>query len=229
MTVLELMIVVSIIALLSVLAVPAIKALTRSNTISSANRQLLDDFALARQRAINERSDVYVVFVPTNVVDLPRPAKGLRNSAVLTNLLTGALTRYALYAERTAGDQPGQHHPRYLTGWHTLPEGIFIPPGELARLEKITINFPTVDGNPVAVPYIGFNQRGAVITNGVENLEGAYISLARGSVMYQRDDSHEVIFFDARENPVNNAIDNYNRVRITGLTGRARLERPEIQ
>src|SRR5258705_6108044 len=64
MTVMELLIVVSIIALLSVLAMPAIRALTRSNTISSANRQLLDDVALARQRAINERSIVHIVFVP---------------------------------------------------------------------------------------------------------------------------------------------------------------------
>src|SRR3954470_24522888 len=89
MTIMELLIVISIIALLSVLAMPAIKALTRSNTISSANRQLLDDFALARQRAINERANVYVVFVPTNVLDFTRPAKGLLNSAALTNLLTG--------------------------------------------------------------------------------------------------------------------------------------------
>jgi len=52
-----------IIALLSVIALPAIRGMTRSNTMSSANRQLLDDIALARQRAINERSIVHIVFV----------------------------------------------------------------------------------------------------------------------------------------------------------------------
>jgi len=123
MTVMELLIVVAIIALLSALAVPAIRALTRSNTISSANRQILDDVALARQRAINERSIVHIVFVPP-IDEMRNNVKlqgGDRNRSVITNLWTGSQTRYALYAERSAGDQPGQHHPRYLTGWHTLP------------------------------------------------------------------------------------------------------------
>ena len=56
----------------SVLAVPAIRGFTRSNTVTSANRQLLDDFALARQWAINTRSVVHVIFVPPyDEVDFP--------------------------------------------------------------------------------------------------------------------------------------------------------------
>src|SRR5437764_2766816 len=106
-TVMELLIVISITALLSALAVPAIRALTRSNTISSANRQLLDDIALARQRAINEHSIVHVVFVPPIAeLQLIQPSTSSeRARKVLTNLWTGAQTRYALVAERTAGDQ----------------------------------------------------------------------------------------------------------------------------
>src|SRR3954471_19907253 len=77
-TVLELLVVIGIIVALSALAVPAIRGLTRSNTISSANRQLLDDFGLARQRAINERSIVHIVFVSTNVVDV-QPTGSQRN------------------------------------------------------------------------------------------------------------------------------------------------------
>jgi len=37
--------------------------------------------------------------------------------------------------------------------------------------------------------------------------------------MFQRNDIGEVTFYDARENPRGNSIDNYNRVRIDGLTG----------
>src|SRR5258706_1781270 len=92
MTVLELLVVIAIIAMLSALAVPAIRALTRSNTIASANRQLLDDIALARQRAINEHSIVHVVFVPpwTELQTVPQSPTSARARTVLTNLWTGA-------------------------------------------------------------------------------------------------------------------------------------------
>src|SRR5260221_12759946 len=66
-TIIELLVVIAIMALLAAVSVPAIRGLTRSNLISSGNRQLLDDIALARQRAINERSIVRVVFVPLDM------------------------------------------------------------------------------------------------------------------------------------------------------------------
>lgn len=233
-TVLELMVVIAIIALLSALAVPAIRGLTRSNTISSANRQLLDDIALARQRAINERSIVHIVFVPTNVANLqafpPHPSAE-RDRKVLTNLWTGAQVRYALFAERSAGDQPGQHHSRYLTGWHSLPEGVFISESTLDRLERVhDVPFPTVNGNRYDLPHIAFDLSGAIVdTNGVRRTEGQYLELARGSIMYQRDPNGGVSYYDVQENPPGNSINNYNRIRIDGLTGRAKVERPEIQ
>jgi type II secretory pathway pseudopilin PulG len=234
MTVMELLIVISIIALLSALAVPAIRALTRSNTISSANRQLLDDFALARQRAINERSVVHIVFVPTwDELNNNKPmllAGSERNKSAFTNIWAGAQIRYALYAERSAGDQPGQHHPRYLTGWHTLPEGVFIPERELNRLERMKLPFPTVEGQVYGLPHIAFNFSGAVVDqNGAVHSEGAFLELARGSILVSRDASGAVTSFDARENPPNNSVDNFNRVRVDGLTGRARVEQPQIQ
>src|SRR5438552_11850470 len=219
MTVLELLVVIAIIALLSVLSVPAIRALTRSNTISSANPQLLDDIALARQRAINEHSIVHVLFVQTNVLSMNLNTKNPQNGKVLGNLMTGGQTRYALYAERTAGDQPGQHHPRYLTGWHTLPEGVFFadrpedtPPGGLSHLEKFRAPFfPTLTGGPMDLPHIAFDDSGALVdVNGNRRPEGEYIELARGSIMFQRDGSGTVIFFDAREIPPRNSVDNYN-------------------
>ena len=233
-TIMELLIVISIIALLSALAVPAIRALTRSNTISSANRQLLDDFALARQRAINEASVVHVVFVPTwdelnnNKATLLSGSE--RNKSAFTNIWAGAQTRYALYAERSAGDQPGQHHGRYLTGWHALPEGVFIPESELNRLERMKLPFPTVDGQRYGLPHIAFDYSGSIVDqNGSRHPEGAFLALARDSVLISRDSSGAVTDFDALENPPGNSSNNFNHIRINGLTGRARVERPEIQ
>ena len=55
-----------------------------------------------------------------------------------------------------------------------------------------------------------------------------YISLARGSILSQRGPTGNLVFFDAQERPLNNSIDNYNRVLIDGLTGRAKVVRPEI-
>src|SRR5216110_3223149 len=64
-TLMELLIVISIIGLLSL---PALKGFNRSNLIASANRQLLDDLAQARQRAISDRTTVHVVFVSPEIL-----------------------------------------------------------------------------------------------------------------------------------------------------------------
>ena len=49
-----------------------------------------------------------------------------------------------------------------------------------------------------------------------------------GTLFRPRDPNTDTLYFDARESPPNNSINNYNRIRIDGLTGRTRLERPEI-
>ena len=240
-TVLELMIVISIIAVLSVLAVPAIRGFTRSNTVASASRQVVDDFALARQRAINGHSIVHVVFVPPwkstlggfELKDYKFMGSSPRNSRAMTNIWTGGQTRYALYAERTAGDQPGQHKGRYLTPWRTLPDGIFIPEWQLLALEAdpVSIPFPTSEGWTNDLPHISFDQTGGLVDARGNRKLGELLHLARGSVMFQRDPNtgYPDPLFDARENPANNSRENFNRVRIDGLTGRTKVERPEIQ
>src|SRR5262245_9827617 len=52
-TVLELLIVIGIIGLLMALSLPHLGGMRQSNIMASANRQLLDDLALARHRAIS--------------------------------------------------------------------------------------------------------------------------------------------------------------------------------
>ncbi len=51
-TIIELMVVIAIIGVLAAITLPAIRGMTKSNAIIAANRQLLDDLAYARQRAI---------------------------------------------------------------------------------------------------------------------------------------------------------------------------------
>ena len=69
-TLIELLVVISIMGLLAALAVPALKNLGKSNIQTSAARQLLDDVGRARQLAISQHTTVYMVFVPTNFVNL---------------------------------------------------------------------------------------------------------------------------------------------------------------
>jgi len=56
------------------------------------------------------------------------------------------------------------------------------------------------------------------------------VPLARGSILYSRNETTgALIDFDVRESPPGNSVDNWHRVVIDGLTGRARVETPPIQ
>jgi prepilin-type N-terminal cleavage/methylation domain-containing protein len=136
-TIVELLVVVAIIALLATIGLPALKGFGKGNAINAATRQMLDDLSLARMRAINSRTAVYLVFVPTNVASyFNSRAPALRASAnredrrllvQLSNTVGGAYSSYAMVSKRRVGDQPGREHPQYLTEWKRLPEGILVP------------------------------------------------------------------------------------------------------
>src|SRR5436190_238051 len=117
-TLLELLVVMGIIALMAGLALPIFHKRS-GNEMAAANRQLLDDLAFARQKAIAERTTVYVLFVPTNFW-LTTPAYD--TNKLYTNLIGDQMTGYALFTPRSAGDQPGQPVRRYITGWKSLPD-----------------------------------------------------------------------------------------------------------
>ncbi len=252
-TLLELLVVLAIMGILAAIGLPAMKGLQKSNVMASATQQLLSDFALARQTAIRERTTVHVIFVPPKVDMMSYNTGDLRDSKTWTNLLTHPFATYALFAERTVGDQPGQPHYRYIGPWRTLPEGVVIAPWEFddwmmningtpaawdTALEQDRpfkfgdFRFPTANGMINRVPHLAFDAKGGLI---VHNLSGArvfqdeVINLARASVLVQRGPAGNVLEFDVRESPPGNSTNNYNRVRIDGLTGRAKIERPEIQ
>ena len=93
-TLIEMLVVLGIIGILAAMTLPSFKNSKKGNVTESAMRQLADDFAIARLKAMSSRGKVYVVFAPdlaffygTN----PLPA-------VIANYLTTNAAANNLYA-----------------------------------------------------------------------------------------------------------------------------------
>jgi prepilin-type N-terminal cleavage/methylation domain-containing protein len=216
-TLLEMMVVLAIIGFLAAVALPHVAGFNRANGISAATRQLLDDCALARQRAIANRSTVYMVFVPpqfyTNQAlngQLQSVQQTQQLQQQITNLLVHQYASYALLTLRTVGDQPGQHFPHYLTDWRTLPQGVFVAPFQFISSSPplaVTINTTnTLSGSTTANPVYPFNwvsvpfpsiSYGATMAMPciaftpegtlTSTFTNQYIMLDRGSIFYPED------------------------------------------
>jgi prepilin-type N-terminal cleavage/methylation domain-containing protein len=251
-TLVELLVVIAIIALIAAIALPRFKGFGAANATISATRQLLDDIALARSRAIATRSDVYMVFVPAASTLGNNFLSGLSGEDALrsaTNLLGGQFTSYALFAYRSVGDQPGRTYRRYLTPWKTLPQGTFIavnkinynllPPYDPDGIRPFDTNsfpFPLVRNPEKVLPCIGFDSQGRLIRQRDEILP-----LARGSIFYTRDANGKIaapFTADVQENPPNNSVryigptttnTMWTWVHIDWLTGRSSIERQEVR
>lgn len=133
-TLVELLVVISILGILAALTVPALKNLGKANVQTSASRQMLDAVARARQLAISDHTTVYLVFLSTNFCLQPNaPATWLsklnnQEKDVLTNLMDKQMSGYNFVAYGALGDQPGNHQWHYLDQWQTLPQGFIIAP-----------------------------------------------------------------------------------------------------
>ena len=214
-TLIELLVVVTIIGLMAALSMPALKGFGQGNLVNSVTRQLTDDLTYARNRAISDRCNVYVMFITSDIVtnsNVRLFLNGLSQSASVlpsveqsrflasskqlwTNLVQQQYTAYAIYADRTVGDQPSQKRPRYLTEWKTLPDGVMIHPDKLTNnftssrwiylktnatpiqvennwvqspLTQLDFHFPSARGPELSFPCIAFNHRGELVFPYVE-------------------------------------------------------------
>jgi prepilin-type N-terminal cleavage/methylation domain-containing protein len=230
----ELLVVMAVIAVLAGIGIPALKGLGGSNSMGAATRQLLDDLAYARLKAINDRTTVYVVFVSDQILRQPWNSQQRREIAKVANL---QYTSYALFANRSLGDQPGPGTARYITDWRTLPEGTFIPTNKFnyaaepnrmqapiftRTLRHVLIPFPTATNQSIPLPCIAFDFQGRL-----KQTDDVVLPIARGSIIYPQEqnpnsmDSPEVI-----ESPKGGTTNNPS-IRIDWLTGRARTQLPE--
>lgn len=256
-TLLELLVVLGIIGLLATLAMPTLRNFGESNTISAANRQLLDDIGLARQLALNTRSSVYMVFVPPNHYQHRARLPQVITSPEFkrwSNLMTGRYTAYALMSMRTIGDQPGREHPRYLTDWRYLPEGVYIHTNKFNQigavndrsipLQSLLINniqartfkwrlfpYPTARSPVYYLPYIGFTPDGRLIPESNGAIFDEVIPLVRGSIFTEKNVNGQYVDAppDIQEIPPGNSTNNYNLIHVNAMTARARIVRPELK
>ena len=237
-----------IIGILASITVPAMKGMGQANRSAAAHRQVLDDIALARLRAISDRAPVYLVFAPPWVNQAfqlnPRTIPEMRQ---MSNLLSGAYTSYALVSTRRVGDQPGRRTPRYLTEWKSLPEGLLFAPyklvttttnlaNEYSRSFMFRTDLPFPSSRSIArfqLPCIGFNPQGQLISQRDE-----IITLAKGSVFVRRDSAGNPIRGQTpdfqlsptvnQNLPAATQTNTYQFVRVNWLTGRAKVELPEF-
>ena len=165
-TLLELLVVISILGILAALTVPVLKNFGKSDATLGASRQLLDGVARARQMAISQHTTVYMVFIPTNFwVDslqtFPNPWwQSLSNATktAATNLADRQLSGYTFIARGAMGDQPGQHAWHYLDRWQGLPDGTFIAWAKFTNSPGQSYTINDLSTTPAkSYPIYGFN------------------------------------------------------------------------
>lgn len=182
-----------------------------------------------------------------------------KSRTLLTNLYKGQYTTYALISLRSVGDQPGSSTPRYLTEWRSLPKGVFFAtnkfmlyswkgpnsrtneygrafpcdkyPDGFAPYSGPLFPFPSVlSGMTVSnLPCIGFDFLGRLVS---PNFENEAIGLSRGSIFYTSaaDGTFQPQQADLVETPPQNGTNSDpNYIHIDFLTGKARVERTEVQ
>ncbi|MEN9572388.1 MAG: hypothetical protein RL514_243 [Verrucomicrobiota bacterium] len=201
-TLIEMMVVLGIIGILAALTLPSFTKAGKGNVIVTASRQLMDDLAYARIKAMSQRTKVYVVFVPDlNFFGPLNPAATafLTTNQAANDLAGGQLTAYALYSPRMVGEQPGQSTARYLGEWRSLPDGAFIPrsafrnggvfhnaAGGLApptAFSGVPLLLDDGSTNLIALPFIAFDESGRLFGR-TTNIA---VSIIEGSILHPKD------------------------------------------
>lgn len=238
-TILEMLIVVTIIGFLAAMAMPHLSGMSKANSMTAAAQQMTGAVNLARRMAVSHRSTVFLAFVSPQAFTGPLPPNNL---TTYSNLMLAQYTAYALVSPRSVGDQPGRPNPQYLTEWKALPAGVFIPPymfnPGLAQFTVFSTNtlsnqrnaftvepfgvapipFPAANSPTVGMACIAFGANGQLAGN-----SDAFIPLARGAVQYLPGNT-----VNAVESPSGNSTNDCNLIHIDFLTARAKLERNQF-
>lgn len=229
-TLAELLVVITIIGILAAVGIPALRGLGEPNAIDAATRQMLDDLAYARQRAINDRTTVYMLFVPPGVHEQ------------VTNLAPFRYTGYTLFARRTVGEQPGRQSPRQLIPWRNLPDKTFFsslkltnaPSGGILTGTNLYeepfaagVDFQVVITNEVhrlGMFYLAFNPNGQLVRydsrGRTQTGHDEYVPLVKGSVFHPLDTTGR---YTEPAELVEVPAGNRRYIKVNWLTGRAEV------
>lgn len=209
-TLVEMLVVLGIVGIIAGMTLPSFTKAGKGNVTEGATRQLMDDLAYARLKALSGRARVYVVFFPQQSLYLPTAPTTITNSfytnSSANSLLGAQLATYAIFVRRAVGEQPGQETPRYVTEWHTLPDGVFFPANIFTNINPTTRTFwnvnklwavaaPATDYNvPFPdtgsgamhtnyLPFIAFDSDGHVFARNTD----LTIPLVEGSLLHTKD------------------------------------------
>ncbi|MCK6499395.1 MAG: prepilin-type N-terminal cleavage/methylation domain-containing protein [Nitrospira sp.] len=227
-TLAELLVVIVIIGVLAAIGLPALRGLGESNAIDAATRQMLDDLAFARLRAINDRTTVYMLFVPPDIENQ------------VAHLAPYRYSGYTLFSRRSIGDQPGRQTPRQLIPWRSLPDKTFFPVTKLLSPPTpttniyeqpfaFTNNFTLTVTNRVYtnlfMRYIAFNAEGQLvrIDNRGNQIIGndEYVALTKGSVVHPQNANGT--YRDEDADLIEIPPGNRRFIKVNWLTGRAEV------
>lgn len=181
----ELMVVVSIVGLLLALATPNL--LTLGPNRKTAIHELAGQLALARAEALTKQRPVYVVFATDALASVESPFRS-----------------YALYSDADGGLSQ-------ISPWHRLPEGIVFARGEhfetsdgivlrtvleSASVKEFPIRIPGVEVKSAELPYLCFGARGEVESPGFGNRDALHVGIAEG---FYESDPPKLMFTGRRQ------------------------------
>jgi len=247
-TLVELLVVVSIMLLMLKLLLPSLKGLMGGTDASMARSQLIGDLNSARTLALRNGSDVYVVFMPMasdiknisidpNYNVWPEVADYLRNGEGNFILAEQSIS-YAIYAKES------QYSPYdWYTNWKRLPQGFYFG-GK--GLDDIWMSAGTADpnkrlsvpnlkkghgrgvgnGRRIYLPYLRYNAKGELSSS--ENTGGMamrdfYLSIKEGGVLPPAKDVNGTYALEDSERDEPSVAANKKSVwlQVNGLSGRA--------